>query len=389
MEQSHTTTEDLDAWLKGLKEEYSHLDEEKTGKPSHRLIAATHDLFGDDLEREFITDYLAKASMAIPLKDQSLVLLNGGDLIAPEKNGSSAFPYQLLPQYFEKTRAGVYLRFQGRGIVINPGHHFLEHFHDVGLFIDAIDYVIVTSDAAEDEEEVKAIYDLNLKCNRQKESVHVISYYLHQNSYRKLMGQLKPQFKQEKGTVVPLSLFIDSQDLESIELFDNASLYYGQLNGSTDDAYAIRLDLKMRDSLFSIGYLTNPLSLHDTRRLLGHCDALVQSFKQLQAQELYAQIATFDSSSLQNDIRPFAWVLCDLPSQSGDKRLEWTKSIKKSLGSLQAHPLPGDIGLFLDLEKMRVKCSLSGNFAPLNEIRVIRSKEPFGRLSYLSSDCYL
>lgn len=389
METPQATTEDLDAWLKGLKEEYSRLDDEETGKPSSRLIAASHDLFGDDLEREFIAEYLAKASVAVPIKDQSLVLLNGGDLLAPEKNQASSFPFQLLPQYFEKTRAGVYLRFQGRGIVINPGRHFLEHFHDVGLYIDAIDYVIVTSDEAEDEEEVKAIYDLNLKCNRQKEQVHIIHYYLHQNSHRKLVGQLKPQFKQEKGTVNPLSLYIDSQELECIELFGNASLYYGQQTGTPDSSYAIRLDLKMHDKLFSIGYLTSPLGLHDTKRLLGHCDALVQSFKQLQAQELYAHIATFDAESMAHDARRFAWVLCDLPSQSGDKRLEWTKSIKKALGVIPAYPLPGDIGLFLDLEKMQIKCSLSGHLAPMDEIRVIRSKEPFGRLSYLSPDCYL
>ncbi len=379
------TEEDLEAWLKGLKEEFGTLEGTGAEKKLLHPVSPLR-LFGDDLERESIAEYLAKASQASPLRDPCLLLLNGGDVLSQQKN---LFPIELLPQYFEKTRAGVYLRVKGKGIVINPGRRFLEHFHDLGLFIDAIDHVIVTSDAAEDEEEVKAIYDLNLKCNRQKNQVHTINFWLHQNSHRKLVGQLKPQFKQEKGTVNALSLYIDSQELESIELFEGATLYYGQSPAIQDGSYAIRLDIRHGERLFSIGYLTAALPLNDVRRLLGHQHVLVQSFKQLQAQELYAQIGMIDPASLSSPDQACCWILCDLPAQSGDKRLEWTKSIKAALKGINVHPLPGDIGLFLDLESGHVQCSLSGQFSPISEMRIIRSKEPFGRLSYLSSDCYL
>jgi hypothetical protein len=51
--------------------------------------------------------------------------------------------------------------------------------------------------------------------------------------------------------------------------------------------------------------------------------------------------------------------------------------------------LPADSGLTVHLPTLQILCSLQRAWAPIEQTRTMRQSEPFGALSYLSSECWL
>ena len=133
---------------------------------------------------------------------------------------------QLLTDLDRKSTAGFFVHWKGRGIVVNPGPQFLHYFHQQGYFINDIDDVIVTRAAPQAYANVEAIYDLNYRHNSASGNGHLIRYFLHQAAYRRLAPLLKPQFKQERNTVHCLARYIDSADVERLQLAEGISLSY-------------------------------------------------------------------------------------------------------------------------------------------------------------------
>ena len=128
------------------------------------------------------------------------------------------------------------MRWKGMGVAINPGRDFLSQFHAQGLHIRDIDAVIVTSDRPDSYEDVPEIYALNYQTNKLSQELKIIHYYLHQHAFQALSGVLKPHFKQERHNLHSLELFLDSPELEKIELSREIQLHYFRLRSSGERA---------------------------------------------------------------------------------------------------------------------------------------------------------
>lgn len=333
----------------------------------------------------------------------------------PCSNQDSISTELLLTDKERRTSGGYYIRWNGKGIVINPGNHFLEHFDRHGLHIRDIDYVIVTNANHETYADIKEIYDLNYQLNNANADLHVIHYYLSQKAYQTLSHALKPHFKQERNSIKCLELFLDSPDVEKIELSEGIVLHYfpaanhaAVLQHASHDnttplpAYlGIRLDLTIphEHKTVRLGYVSgatwSPLLSHH----LGQCDVLIAGFGSTNAND-YGKVkynenslGYFGSFSLLEEVNPQLFITSEFNGNQGDIRLEVIKLMRQEYA--KAYPtarltpavLPADPNLYLDLRNLNIQCSITRADVPPAQARIVKTQAGFGSLRYLSPQC--
>ena len=364
---------------------------------------------------ESTRQYLEKAKQRPIQPDYCLYYLNGW----PQPN-TQWMPY--LTEQSRRATGGIFLRWNGKGIAINPGGCFLKHFHAQGLSLRDIDAVIVTSDLPETHVNVKQIYDLCYQLNRVSSELHIIDYYFNYSAFQDLSKILKPHFKQERDTLHSLEMFIDSPDVEKIDLFDGITLHYFLASG--EDSFAskreskeetsgldhsslgIRLELKSSSALpqerpsIRIGYIShaawNPLLAHH----LGHCDMLITGFGNTSANDInrfsYNSecLGYYGIYTLLEEVTPRLLLCGEFGGREGDIRLETAQKLRQDYTSTSNRSqrnapvvLPADIGLQINLKTLQLKCSVSGAWVDPAQARATKTANHFGKLEYLSPNC--
>ena len=327
--------------------------------------------------------------------------------------------FKQFSERFRKHQSGLYLRWNGKGIVINPGQGFLRIFHQMGHFIQDIDFVIVTRDQPEAYNDVKEIYELNHQLIAAGKDIQIIQYYLNQKAHRELAPIIKPNFKQARNTVHNLEIFLDSPEVEKVELADGITLNYflatpassiykqtriqDERRSSQQTTLGIRLDLKGQNDKTTtrIGYISgagwSPLLAHH----LGQCDILMTGFGNTsqgdfaKANYLEECLGYHGTYSLIEEISPRLCLITDFGGKEGDIRLEVARKLRHELGEARSHSrsvpviLPANTGLQLELNQMQIKCSVTHQWIDAQRVKVAKTCHTNGGILYLSPSCCL
>jgi len=306
-------------------------------------------------------------------------------------NGWSGEPKSLwLSSHNWQGAGGFFIRWRGEGIVINPGRCFLDRFHAHGLHVRDIDRVLVTSSSPEICAGVEQLYRLNGKLNGVAHDVHLLHYYLQRDAFQNLSPVLKPLFKQERNNIHCLELFMDSPDVEKMELAPHLTLHYFPIQGSH---IGIRLDLKGEKHTTKVGYLSggawNPLLAHH----LGPCDLLIAAVGKIQLNDCHQVTYNNDSlgyngcATLQQEIAPRLMLCGEFDGSEGDVRLPAIQKLRAALSPTGGALLPGENGLRLSLSSWAVQCNLSGQWVSPQKIKVAQTESAFAPLKYLAPNC--
>lgn len=372
--------------------------------------------------------YLLEAENRTTIPDFCFYYLNGWQ----KQTTKSPSEPLLLTEQSRKMSGGLFIRWNGKGIVINPGKHFLKNFHDQGLHLHDIDFVIVTGSHPEAYADVRAIYELSYQLNKASSELHIINYYFNQHAYLDLSGYLKPHFKQERNTLHSLELFVDSPDVEKIELSEGITLNYFLVAardafssnntsfnqnihspGAKDDRSApaltsvgLKLDLKHTPGSHHekggvrIGYIShaawNPFMAHH----LGSCDILMTSFGHTCPND-YNKISYnpdslgyYGTYTLLEEVAPKLLLTGEFSGREGDIRLEVLQKMRQEFAantsrSSKHNPvlLPADHGMIMNLASLQMKCSISNAWVDPAQIKAIKTSDTFGKLMYLSPHC--
>jgi tetratricopeptide (TPR) repeat protein len=368
-------------------------------------------------QANWIKKYLDQVHSRQLPEDDCLYYLNGWSI------ETDSWDQGFLAEQSRQTTGGIYVRWKGKGIVINPGQGFLQHFHKQGLHIRDIDFVIVTDDNSKNYAEAKDIYDLTYQLNKISSDLQIIQYYFSQKAFQDLSRILKPHFKQERHILHSLELFLDSPDVEKIDLAEGIILNYFRTGsrhplGSSlpkedkispsSSGLGIRLDLKApsnstsEDSSVKLGYLCayaawNPLLAH----YLGHCNLVVTGFGNTTPQDFNRLsyhpefLGYYGNLTLLEETNPTLFLIGEFGGREGDIRLEAIKKIKQDHSARAAKTsrplaaiLPADVGLCLNLNALQVKCSITQTWVNPHHIKVIKTIDAFGSLKYLSPSCF-
>lgn len=366
---------------------------------------------------ESLCNYMDWSHRRLPVEDNCLLVLNGWDYTGL----GSSHSCQLPASSSRRTTGGYFLRWRRKGIVINPGPQFLDNFHNHGYHIRDIDFVIVTRDSLEAHADIKSIYDLNYRVNKMDpNNLHIINYYLNQQSHRDISMVLKPHFKQERNTLHCLELYMDSPDLECLDLCGEVSLSYFppttpevQGQGRTEAQFrgqacvGIRLQLKAEEGVrasvgqknaISVGYVSgtcySPLLAHH----LSGCDILLTGFETTSVDD-YSKLkynpdslGFFGTQTLVEEVSPPLLISCEFGGREGDIRVEAIKKLRQerlSNSKCNTVALPGDTGLLVSLESLKVRCSVNNSFTDPCHVHVAKTRDSYGKLQYLSPSSFL
>ena len=277
----------------------------------------------------------------------------------------------------KQTSGGYFIRWNGKGIAINPGAHFLKRFHRAGLHIRDIDFVVVTKPDIPSYRDVQAIYNLNYRLNSGRRDLHIIHYYLHRETHQDIARSLAPRFKQERDSVHCLELYLDSPELERIDLSNGIILhYFPTARDDQQGALGIRFDLQTdQGAPICLGYAPAPLSPH-----LAGCDILVAALSG-------SSKGAFPMPS--SEIDPKLLLCSEFHGSEGDLRLETVKQMRQQWAGSQTVILPTDTGLCISLQPLGVhSCARNAPLDP-QSVHVYKSTEAFGPLGYVGPECVL
>lgn len=306
-------------------------------------------------------------------------------------NGWCGLPSSLwLSSHNWQGSGGFFIRWKGEGIVLNPGRSFLERFHAQGLHVRDIDRVIVANGTPEIYAGVEQIYRLNAKLNNIAHDVHLLHYYLQREAFQNLSPILKPLFKQERNNLHCLELFMDSPDVEKMEIAPKITLHYFPIQGSH---IGLRLDLKDEKQGIKFGYLAggawNPLLSHH----LGTCDILATAFGKTQLNDCHQITYNTDSlgyngcATLLQEIAPKLMFCGEFDGSEGDIRLPAIQKLRASTQRSNTVLLPAENGLRLCLANWVIQCNLSRQWVAPQKIKVVQTESAFAPLKYLAPNC--
>lgn len=352
---------------------------------------------------ETMSAYAKQAAERIDKDEQFLLVLNGWQYAQSEDRTLNE---TLLPARYRHTTGGYFLRWNNKGIVINPGPNFLKNFHSKGLHITDIDAVVVTQDREEAYQDVHAIYDLTYHLNKMDSKLHIIHYYLNQQTHRRMASSLKPHFKQEKNTVHSLDLYVDSPDVESVDIAEGIVLhYFPTTKAEQSSRVGLRLELT-RTSLagtamaqerqVNIAYLSGTAYSPLLGEHISGSDVIIAGFEDTDTDDYNKlkynrdSLGYFGTSTLIQETHPKLLISAEYSGRDGDIRVEVVKKLRQEWAYSENQNtmiLPGDTGLCLDLEEYRVRCNVTGTLVDPMQIQVVKSEDAFGHLRYLSPCC--
>lgn len=326
--------------------------------------------------KNWLISYTQQASL-VSSDACRLYLLNGWSAERSPSQQKNLFP--LTP--FESTD-DLLLLWQGVGVVINPGKHFIEYFHSHGFHIRDIHYVIVTQDTQDSYANIQAIYTLNEQVNSLQAKRHEISSYLHQKAYEDIGENLKVL---AQGNVHSLPLSQGKVSLSPIITLNFFALESTQRKFKYCSQHTLGLRLEFLDKKNSLrfGYMSksswSPLSAQE----LKSCDLVVAGYGQTEPTSMQQGLGYQATQALLEAIKPKLLILVDFSGEEGDVRLEVAKKLRDHCQKKSV--IPGDLGLCMDLSSFCLRDSEDQEWINLQDIKVSRHMDPFGPLRYFSS----
>lgn len=347
-----------------------------------------------------LNEYIQRWQKREEIPSYCLHLLHGW-----EKETCDEFSLSKMTEGARRPTGGFYLRWENQGIAINPGKNFLKNLHRAGLSVMDIDYVIVTDEDSAAYADTLDIFDLTHQLNKMGRHFHLIRYYLSVKAFKELSPKLQPHFKQEKETIHRLDIYIDSPEVEKIELSDQIrlnyfstspkSISYTEQTGAHSSSIGIRLELMGKEKAFNIGYVSGMSWSPLLSQHLAPCDLLIAGIGNTNSSDydkmtyVDHELGYFGVASLAEEVNPKLLICSEFSGKEGDIRLEVIRKMRRECKGTSSTLLPGDLGMVILLPEMKIRCCVSDEFVDYRHIHVVRSRGAFSPLNYVAPMCCL
>ncbi len=380
------------------------------------------------------------------LKNNSLIILKGF---------SSSMP--MLLNYANNTNmycgGGLYLRWNNKGIVIDPGYLFVQNLQSYGISVLDIDIVVITHEHIDHSNDMRLLDDLHFNVARKlpksefgfnekneieiqvDDNKHIISWYMDKVSCNEAVGlrrndsgfnerynhlfcvnpdaeqetELREHF-QKDAEVLTGSMFHMTEDVDC-HIFRTAHEQYTQDDKTfyQKHTFGCMLECKKKDGDGrNIGY-TSDTSLRDGVKnpmldLLAKCHVIVANISGIYEGDVllkeekerhlgYIGCYKILNNALQKSPVNLKYLLLsEFSNQVSDIRFEIAHyaqleadTVSEHFGVEKIHVLPAEIGMDLNLDDLKVRCSICGKYA--EQIGVVKPHGENQKLQYICREC--
>lgn len=300
---------------------------------------------------------------------------------------------------------GYFLKWQERGIVIDPGFDFLDNFHDAGFHAREVDAVLVSHSHSDHNFDLRGLDDLRYEIYRRSIETHPDgsrhpalgkSVFVIDEDTAKAFGDDNPP---HRGTALKFSKgdFQIRRWLEPGNLNLPATIEHFPVEHGEDVPHAVGIRLRLhRDGQpdFVIGYTGDTRLFDGLADHLQDCDLLIAHISQPDPQEFNDDSARKKVHLGYNGVAelikattPKLTVVGEFWAGLADLRVDLIHGLRRRTNSKAI--LPMGLGFHLSLPSLEVECTECRKPTPFGQIRIAPPTSPFGPLGYLCQRCLI
>lgn len=301
---------------------------------------------------------------------------------------------------------GYFLKWNGKGLVIDPGFDFLRNFHESGFHGREISAVAVTHNHSDHNQDLGLIEDLFYEMHKgagepDKAKWHY-TMILDSDTFAANTSRFQPtsyrntpmEFDHrpfEYKTYKPLKL----QSIDGLPFL----VHYFKTQHSSDvkKAVGIRVTCLNEDKSpgFTLGYSSDTGYFDGlcTDKCLGKdCDILIADVSQPDRAEKDepdklkpSHLGMNGLIKLVEGCSPKMTIISEYWSGLSDVRLEMARELRQYFKTDSI--FPGGLGLYINPRDMTIRCSECKRYHPFQDTLIVRSRDQYGPLGYLCPDC--
>ena len=288
---------------------------------------------------------------------------------------------------------GIYIRYQGKGIVIDPGNNFIDNFHKMGFYINDIDFVITTHNHFDHAFDVEKIIDLDYEIYKNKKKK--IKYYFDRETYEEY--HRKFDFESGKETTrVQLIVNGTIEPCNEMSLMKGIKLHTFPTHHS-QASIGIKIVFSSKNSQRTIGYTSDTGYFKELSENLDGCDMIIANFSETNAEDIKEEkfkethLGYSGCKKLINEMKnpPQICAVSEFWGGKGDIRIEIAKKLHFENTKKETRYIPADIGLVVFMDDLSVMCTSCNQKCDVDNISSIRmnATKPFGKIEYICKDC--
>ena len=299
---------------------------------------------------------------------------------------------------------GYFLKFNGSGLAVDPGHDFLRNFHGQKFHLRELDAVLISHNHPDHTHDLKSIDDVKYEMwVSSEETPQPYSLVLDNDT-----ASTEEWTNEPKDFRKP-PIRVDANRHDTVDLSEMAGLPFNvesfKAKHTEDVANAVgyRLScIKENKPVLTLGFSCDTeyfpeLANHDN---LGGCDVLVAHMSQPEISELQdpnnaefkeGHLGYRGTIELIKTCKPNLTIISEFWAGLADARILLLQALRNRCKTNNI--LPGGVGLLVKVTceptSFQILCTYCKKWIQHERIKVTSSSVPFGPLNYLCPDCCL
>lgn len=298
---------------------------------------------------------------------------------------------------------GIYIRWKNKGIVIDPGINFIQNMNDKEISVLDVDYVIITHDHIDHNNDLLAIMDIKYQCILAAQQMTDLSSAERKWISRDIKYYMDPttelhfqkDIKENKCCVTALKKGLRKGKLERLQMNADMDLcYFSTEHIRNQDTYGIVL--KLHDSVGSrqVGYTSDTKYFPELCDYFQEADYIIANLSEITITDLEKREYKHNHLGYQGcydlvtnpKIYCKYFILSEFWGGKGDIRNIIADYLKNECLKKRKvmRILPGDVNLSFDLVDDSIKCCCCGKYYTERDIKIECSDNC---IEYLCSAC--
>ncbi|HEG43211.1 MAG TPA: tetratricopeptide repeat protein [Phycisphaerales bacterium] len=297
---------------------------------------------------------------------------------------------------------GYFIKWQDKGIVIDPGFDFLRNFHDAGYHGREIDAVLITHNHTDHTADLRSIDDLRyeLYFRRNKDPHRKIKPYLlmwDEDSNEKIKLPIPKAAHRFSPIIFTVGLCDPTCTIKKKHDLPFHVKYFPVEHGEGIINNPVGFKVVLKDgnkNALTIGFTGDTEYFEGLGKHLSGCDILIGHISQPERAEFTDtkhrkknHLGYNGLVELIKAAKPKLTLVGEFWGGIGDYRIDLVQCLRERTGCNEI--LPAGIGLNVRLPSLEVECTNCGLAISCVKPHVGPPTEQFGNLSYLCDRCYL
>lgn len=317
---------------------------------------------------------------------------------------------------------GIYFRWNGCGIVIDPGYHFVRNLHHYGLSVLDIDVVVITHEHIDHNNDMRLLEDIHFTLSRYgttEGKEHTIKWYMDEVSYKmaRILQDNKSAFKQEANELYwidpvkmvrhiqnekfSLSSGLDISKNIKMFVFKTEHIYDHTSAKYKTHTFGCRFRIQQDSLNCNIVYTSDTRYFPELVEQIKNADILIANISGIYEDDYmlvrekdnhlgyYGCYQLINKCFTRYHQYPKLYFLSEFWNGKSDIRFDivsqlYTELKEKGLNDISV--FPAELGLIVDLLNLTLKCSKCGKYS--NNIIVKKPDGLHDKVDFLCKECY-